>query len=297
MKILSPHTLLVAGALLPSAAPFVEAARISGSDIVGPIVAAEVKGQVASAGGRLDTDFRGTYDALLDLRTGKSSAALMYLRDEREVPEIKSGDWVAVPIAYQPVYVVVHRANKATEIDLATLAGLYGKSNDTRFDTWRCLPESGLSQGPLALAPHPGKGLAVSLFRAEVLGGADLKDSVRFAANDAEVESRAASTVNAIVLLSRPPRSGNMKVLSVADGRPGKPRQAYAPTASNLNTGDYPLRITLFAVSRKADLVEARPALRAMLSENVSNLLSENGLHASPENIRKKFSQMLDEAK
>ncbi len=289
--------LLASFALAGAFAPAAHATRIAGSDIVGPVVAAEISGQVTAAGGRLETDFRGTFDALRDLRSGKATAALMFIRNENEVPEIKSGEWACVPVAYQPVYIAVHRANGAKEIDLATLAGLYGKTTDTKFDTWRCLPDSGLSQSPLALAPHPGKGLTVSLVRAEALGGADLRDSVRFAPNDNDAESRALASVNAIVLLSRPPRSGNLKVLAVADGRPGKTKQAYAPTASNLNTGDYPLRITLFAVCRKKDLVEARPALRAALSEKIATLLIDNGLHPSPENIRKKFSQTLDETK
>lgn len=284
-------------ALLAALPALTAVPRLTGSDLIGPAVATEVTGQVRAAGGTLETDFRGSLEALRALREGKTTVALVFLRDEHAVPELKSGEWLGVPVAYQPVYVAVHKVNGAKEIDLATLAGLYGKTTDTRFDTWKCLPDSGLSQTPLVIAPHPGKGLAVSLVRAEVLGGGEFRESVRFANNDADAESRAVTSVNAIVLLPRPPKTGNLKVLDIADGRPGKPTQAYSPTTSNLNSGDYPLRVTLFALLRKTDMIEARPTLRAALSEQVSNTLRDNGLHPSSENIRKKFTQTLDELK
>lgn len=267
-------------------------ARVVGSDIVGPYVAKELVAQVS--GTPVVTDFRGSFDALRDLRQGKASVALVFLRKSEKLPEVESGAWVAAPVAYQPIYVAVHRANKATSVDIATLAGLYGKSNDTNYDTWRCLPASGLTQGPLTLAPHPGKGLTVSCFRSEVLGGAEFRPSVRFAFSDDDAESRAVSTVNAIVLLSRPPASGNLKVLAVAEMRDGKLGQAYSPSASNLHSDDYPLQVCLYAIYPKATLGEAKPVVQSLLSGRVAKLLAEKGLLPATENIRNKFTQSLD---
>ena len=275
----------VCAALLSSAA---SAATIAGSDIVGPAVAPVLEKTGVT------TSFKGTFDALRDLRAGKAEAALIYIREGDKVAEIESGDWIAAPVAYQPVYVAVNNANKATEIDLPTLAGLYGKTNDINFDTWRCLPASGLTQPPLAIAPNPGRGLTVSHFRSEVLGAGDYRPTIRFGADDADAESRALSTTNAIVILPRPPASGNLRLLAVADGRPGKSARAYAPTASNLHAGDYPLRITLFLVFPKNKRGEVAPAVRALLSSDTAKLLSAKGLAPTPENIRNKFTQSLD---
>lgn len=264
------------------------AATLAGSDIAGPAVA------TALATSGTTTSFKGTYDALRDLRSGKADAALIFIRDGERIPEVVTGAWEAAAVAYQPVYVAVNSANKASEIDLSVLAGLYGKTNDIIFDTWRCLPSSGLSQSPLAIAPHPGKGLTVSHFRSEVLSGGEFRPTVRFASDDADAESRAVAIPNAIVVLSRPPVSGNLRLLAVADGRAGKPTRAYPPTASSLNSGDYPLRITLFVVFPKDKKAAAAPAVRALLSGETSKLLSAKGLVPTPENIRNKFTQSLD---
>lgn len=264
------------------------AATLAGSDSAGPVLAP------ALAASGTTTTLKGTYDALRDLRSGKADAALIFIRDGERIPEVVSGAWEAAAVAYQPIYVAVNSANKASEIDLPVLAGLYGKTNDIIFDTWRCLPASGLSQSPLAIAPHPGKGLSVSHFRSEVLANGDFRPTVRFASNDDDAESRAVAIPNAIVLLSRPPTSGNLKLLAVADGRPGKPTRAYPPTASSLNSGDYPLRITLFVIFPKEKKATAAPAVRALLSVEASKLLSAKGLAPTPENIRNKFTQSLD---
>lgn len=279
---------LVALLLLPSSAP---AVTVAGSDIAGPPLAAELKSRVGAA---LVADFRGSFDGIRDLRTGKAVASLVFLRDGEKLPEVESGAWVAAPVAYQPVYVAVHNANKAEEIDLATLAGLYGDTPDIRYDTWECLPAAGMTQAPYAIAPHPGKGLTVSQFRAEVLGGGNYRKSVRFSDNVDSAEARAVSSPNSIVLLSRPPSTNNLRVLNVADGRTGRSKLAFAPTPSNLHSGDYPLRVTLYVVWPKAGAAAAKPVVSAILSSAAEKILTSNGLAPAPENIRKKFEQSLD---
>ena len=267
------------------------AALISGSDTAGPAMAAELRAQV---GADFQSDFRGTYDGERDLRAGRAAVALIFLRDGQKLPEIEAGKWVAAPVAYQPLYIAVHVANHADEIDLATLAGLYGESTDLRYDSWECLPASALTQTPFLVAPSPGKGLTVSHFREEVLDGRTFRKTVRFTDGDDSAEARAVSSPNCIVLLSRPPHTGNLKVLSVADGRPGRSNRPYAPTASNLHSGDYPLRVTLYAVWPKAEKAAAKTLAKAVLSEGVANVLTAKGLAPAPQNIRKKFEQSLD---
>lgn len=289
---MKPGPLLTALVLAALATPS-PAADISGSDIAGPVVTAALQARAPS----LSLDFSGTFDGLADLRAGRAGVVLAFLPDGESPPEVKRAEWAAVAVAFQPVIVAVNSANNATEIDLATLAGLYGENNDTRFDTWRCLPASGLTQGPLAIAPHPGKGVAVSYFRSAVLAGAPYGGEVRFAAGPDDEESRATTTVNAIALLPRPPVSGNLKVLAVADSRPGRSAKAYFPTDSNVHTGDYPLRVPLWVIFRKADTAKVAPAVRALLSDDTAKSLSANGLIPTPENLRKKFAQTLDEAK
>ena len=269
------------------------AADLTGSDIAGPLAAPTLR----TIAPNVSTEFTGTFDALNALRSGKTLAVLAFIPKGELPPEVKSGEWGAAAVAYQPVIVAVNRANKASEIDLPTLAGLYGEINDTKFDTWRCLPASELTQGPLAITPHPGKGVTVSHFRSEVLAGGSYRKGTRFAADSDDAESRATTTVNAITLLPRLPKSGNLKVLAVSDSRPGKPSKAYFPTDSNIHAGDYPLSVPLFVIFRKADAAKAAPAVRAALSNEFCNSLETNGLRATPENIRKKFTQTLDESR
>lgn len=269
--------------------------QVTGSDVVGAYLAEPLKASLAKDGVVVTTDFRGGFDALRDLRSGRSSAALVYLRKDETLPEVTRGEWVAAPVAYQPVYVAVNRANKANEIGLDVLNGMYGDTPDPLFDTWSCLPSAGLSQRPLLFAPHPGKGLTVSCFRSEVLGDKSFRGTVRFAGDDDSAESISHASMNSMVLLSRPPKSPSLKVLSVADTRAESTnRRAYAPTASSLHSGDYPLRVTLFAVYPKKADKDARSAVRYMLSDDASKLLEEKGLLPAAENIRKKFTQSLD---
>lgn len=275
--------LLLTSALITGAA---FAGTLAGSDIVGPALTPALTG--------ITTDFRGTLDALRDLRSGKASAALVFIRSGEIPAEVTAGTWYMAAVAHQPIIVVVNDANHAAEIDLPTLAGLYGNTVDTAFDTWRCLPASTLTQGPLAIAPHPGRGIAVSYFQQEVLAGEPYRKSVRFAANADDEESRATTTVNSIALLARPPKSSNLKVLAVSDSRPGKSTKAYFPADSDVNSGDYPLRVPLYVIFPAKTKAAAAPAVKAVLSENAANLLRDKGLIATPENIRKKFTQTLD---
>jgi len=273
------------------AAVAAHAGLLAGSDLVGPALAPALTRSLGEAAAR---DFRGSLDGIRDLRAGRAAVALVFIREEEIPSEVTKGEWVAAPVAYQPIYVSVHMANKAGEIDLATLGGLFGDSPDIRYDTWECLPAAGLTQAPFAILTTPGKGLTASQFRFGVLGGGRFKRTVRFADGNDTVENRAVSSPNCIALTSRPPTTGNLKVLAIADGRPGRSNRAYLPTASNLHSGDYPLRVTLYALWSKAGKKEAAPLAKVVLSQEAAKLLTEKGLAPAPENIRKKFEQSLD---
>ncbi len=275
---------------LAALAPAARAATLAGSDLIGPALTPAIGAEAPGT----TLDFRGTFDALRALRAGKADAAVIFLRNGETLPEVTSGAWRMIRMAHQPVIVAVNRANAATEIDLATLAGLYGETTDTGFDTWRCLPASTLTQGPLAITLNPTGGIATAYFRAEVLGGKPFRKTIRFANDADDAESRATTTVNAIALLPRPPRSPALKVLAVADGRPGKSTKAYAPADSDVHAGDYPLSLSLCLVLPVSRQREAAPCARAALGTTATNALMAKGMIPAPENLRKKFAQTLD---
>ena len=96
------------------------------------------------------------------------------------------------------------------------------------------------------------------------------------------------------MLLSRPPSSGNLKVLAVADNREGSGRQAYSPNASNLHSDDYTLQVCLYALFPKTRREGAKAAIRTLLSDRVGKVLEDKGLLPVNENVRNKFTQSLD---
>lgn len=285
---MTPLRLALLATAIPLAAPLL-AATLVGADTIGPVVQPALADHPGLA-----TSFRGTADAINDLRSGKAEVALMFIDEASPIPEVAKGEWRKFPVAHQAVFVAVNNANRATEINLPTLAGLYGQINDTRFDSWTCLPGSGLLQSPMPIAPSAGQTVTISYFRREVMTSGPFRKTVRFARDDDDAESRATTTVNGITLLSRPPRAANLKLLAVADGRKDKPTRAYAPTDSDINSGDYPLRVSLCVVFPKNKAAVAAPIVRKLAGNECVNLLKAKGLTPVPENIRKKFTQTLD---
>lgn len=278
--------------LLGMAAPDAGAAKLAGSDLLAVKCGEVLKKNAASIPDGLQLMLDGSLRGERRLRDGTADAALLILPDKSKVPEIVKGEWEAVPIAYQTVIVVVNKFNKLEQIDLPTLAAIYGKRQDVDIQYWSGIKESGLEMPISAVSTRYDMGIVAPLFRSRVLGDEEYKTSILFRHNDAAAEDYVISSLNAIAILSVPPvREDRVKTLAVYN--PQK-MNAYLPTASNLYNGDYPLVVPMYFVVPRKSAAAVKPILQEIFGDPMAGALQESGFMPVPKNLRTNFIQKLD---
>ena len=226
-----------------------------------------------------------------NLRAGKADAALLLLPDKGKVAEIAKGEWEAVPVAYQVVAVVVNKRNGLEEIDLTTLAGVYGQLQEADLKRWQELRGSEIDLPIYCVSTRYDIGMVSPLFRKVVLSGGDYRPEVNFMAGDNEALAYVAENAGAIALLALPPEGDRVKTLRVKATKEGN---AYAPDASNLYNSDYPIAIPLYLVFPKVKQATLQPFVAPVFSDATAAALQETGFMPVPKNIRANAIQRLD---
>ncbi len=267
------------------------AATLAGSDLLkGPVSSAIVKEMGPAAAGS-SVSLEGSLLGERNLRTGKADAALLLLPDKSKVEEIAKGEWEAVPVAYQVVAVVVNKRNALEEIDLTTLAGIYGRLQEADLKHWNTVKGSGLDVPIYCVSTRYDIGMVTPLFRKVVLHGGDYRQEMSFMGGDNEALGYVVENVGAIALLALPPEGDQVKTLRVKANQEGN---AYAPDASNLYNSDYPIAIPLYLVFPKAKQPVLQPFVAPVFSDATAAALQETGFMPVPKNIRANAIQRLD---
>jgi ABC-type phosphate transport system substrate-binding protein len=246
-----------------------------------------------TAGGCVASRFDGSLPGLKYLRDGRADAALLFLQDKGSVPEIRSGAWLAVPVAFQSVVVAVNALVPVEQINLPTLAGIYSHQQPVNVKNWRDVaPVLKTDLQIIPVAQRTGHDLVAPLFRARALGGKEYRDTVSFYADAGRAAEQVRVNSNVVALLARPPAKGaNLRVLAVVSPRTGS---AYLPTADNLFNGDYPLSITLYAVVPVKNLARARPLLSLFESDALAEKLDAAGFVNVEKTLKKNLLKVLD---
>jgi phosphate transport system substrate-binding protein len=202
----------------------------------------------------------GSRPGLQQLRAGRAELALLMLPAEEEVA---CEDFERFALGYHCVFVVARADCPLESVTLGQLAGVFGTDGPqiARWSELELKGEWGTSR-VVPLAPAPGSGVGLELFRHVVLGERALKSEVVHYKDAADLARHLAGTSRPLALATvRPDERHKVKLLAVTRGPQSA---AFLPTPENLHTGNYPLRLPLRAFFRR-DTAARAPAVRGLL--------------------------------
>jgi phosphate transport system substrate-binding protein len=260
-----------------------EPIRLVGSDLVADTLGPELKAFAAVNELPLAIELRGSRLGMETLQAGGADLALVVLGSEDTPP---GPEFVNSIVGYLTTVVAVPATVPLSQIHFGQLAGVFGASEVTNIKRWSELGVTGSwgVRGITAVAVSRRGGLAVDLFRYEVLKTPDLKSTVVQFKDVASATARIGGEEGGIALLPSPPEEGGpLKVLLVAKGERDV---AYGPTSENLHTGDYPLRLPVRLVFRKTDAKRLNFLIRHLLADETAPTLLKAGVVPLPVQTR-----------
>ena len=283
MRLLAP--LLAACLSLSSSVAALGAAdiRIAGSDLLTGPFQKDLETFAQRNDWQLAFDLRGSRLGLEALQQGKADFALLVFaaHDPRPGPEYSSA-----VIGYLASVVVVPSSVSLTQINYAQLAGVFGASEVESHRRWSEIGALGewAQRSISAMALRRSTGVSLDLFRYNVLQKPELKPTVALLDSVDQVYARLRGEEGGIAILpAAPPENFGLKALLVAKAAGDV---AYPPTAENLHTGDYPLRLAVHVVFRKGEAGRFVPLLRHMLADETAPVFSASGVTPLPVQAR-----------
>lgn len=270
-------SLLLAGHV--GAAPI----RVAGSDLFAPALEPELRRFAKSSEVELTVSLQGSRVGLEALEKGGADLALLVVGGD----EPKPGPALhAVTVGYLTSVFLVPSAVDLTQVSFNQLGGIFGSSESLNLKRWS---ELGVS-GPYAarvITPLVARrdALAYDLFRYTALKTPEYKTTVVTVEDAATLYGRLAGLdEGGLALVSTPPAANlPLKVLLVAKGDRDV---AYGPTAENLHSGDYPLRLPVQMVFRKSDAKRLNGVMRMLLADEAAPALLKAGIIPLPVQAR-----------
>lgn len=257
--------------------------RIVGSDLLEGALSRSLEPYARGTERTLAYDLRGSRLGLEALQAGNADLALLVLgaEDPKPGPELTS-----VVVGYLTSVVVVPADVSLTQINFAQLAGVFGASELNNFRRWSEVGALGewAPRAISAMALRRSSGLALDLFRYNVLQTPELKPTVALLDTAQQAYQRLRGEEGGIAILpSSPPPELGLKVLLVARSAG---ETAYPPTAENLHTGDYPLRLPVHLAFRRGEAGRLGYLIRHLLADETAPILQEAGLMTLPVQAR-----------
>ena len=271
------------------------AANVAGTDSLAGTLGAELGRHFESEGRKHRIDFRGTLPALEALDAGKADLAIVLQRDGQELDRLPSGKRLRVfPLGAVAAYVYVHPSLDLREVDLATLAGIFGAGQKSDYKFWSDVPGVRF-QEPIVAATsgdetHPG----TTLFNGIALAGRPYRPSVRLRLPAPQAADILGARTNAILVSASPMPDGIGRLLRVSDGREGRSRTAYSPDDTNIYNGDYPLRLPVVLCIPEDKLAAHKATVAWLLSDVAASALRRANFVPTPAPIRERLTQRLD---
>lgn len=277
------------------AAALARATDIVGTDALADTLGVGLAERAAAAGQKVGIAFDGSLPAREAVRDGKADLGIVLLRDNDLIDKASDGKPIRrIPLGSAAAYVYVHASNPLREIDLATLANLFGAGQRADYKFWSDVPGLSLAEPVLAFTESADRQMAQPIFQGVALGGRPFKASVRQRVDMTTVRESLAGRTNAIVVTGRPlvPKVG--KMLQVSDGREGRSSTAYSADDANIFNGDYPLRLPLVLCVREDRVQDQAETIRWLLSEEAAERIRQAGMIPAPKLIRDRLAQRLD---
>ncbi len=271
------------------------AIHVAGTDALAASLGAELGRHFEKEGRRHRIDFRGTLPALEALDNGKADLAIVLQRDGEELARLPSGKRVRVfPLGAVAAYVYVHPGLALREVDLATLAGIFGTGQKADYKFWSDVPGVSFQEPIVALTSGDETHPSTTLFNGIALAGRPYRPSVRLRVPAAQAADILSARTNAILVSASPMPEGVGRLLRVADGREGRSRTAYSPDDTNIYNGDYPLRLPVVLCVPEDKLAANKDTVAWLLSDVAASALRRASFVPTPAPIRVRLTQRLD---
>ncbi len=279
---------------LLAAAPL-GATNVAGTDSLAATLGAELGRHFESEGRKHRIDFRGTLPALEALDSGRADIAIVLQRDGQELDRLPSGKRLrAFPLGAVAAYVYVHPALDLREVDLATLAGIFGAGQKADFKFWSDVPGVGFQEPIVPVTSGDETHPSTTLFNGIALSGRPYRSNVRLRLPAEQAAELLAARTNAILVSSSPMPEGVGRLLRVSDGREGRSRTAYSPDDTNIYNGDYPLRLPVVLCVPEERLAANKDTVAWLLSDVAASALRRASFVPTPAPIRERLTQRLD---
>ncbi|MFZ9201207.1 MAG: PstS family phosphate ABC transporter substrate-binding protein [Opitutales bacterium] len=271
------------------------ATEIAGTDALADTVGRELSRRAEAAGKKVKVRLDGSLPARQGVVDGQVDLGILLLRESDIVDKAADGKAIRrFPLGAAAAYVYVHASNPLREVNLPTLAGIFGSGQRDDYKFWSDVPGASMSEPVLTFTSVPDRHIAQALFQGIALGGRAFKPNVRQRVDAALARESVTGRTNAILVSAAPlpPKVG--KLLQVSDGREGRSATAYSPDETNIFNGDYPLRLPLVLCVREDRVAEQAETIRWLLSEEAAGKIREAGMIPAPKLIRDRLAQRLD---
>lgn len=257
--------------------------RVAGSDLFDGPLKKELETFAKGNDLTLSFDLSGSRLGMEALQNRRADLGLLVFgtQDRKPGPEFSTA-----VLGYLTSVVVVPSDVSLTQINYAQLAGVFGASELSNYRRWSEIGALG-EWAPRAISGmvlRRRNGLSLDLFRYNVLQNPELKPTIALLDTPEEAYQRLLGEEGGIAILPAvPPANLKLKVLLLAKGVNDV---AYPPTAENLHTGDYPLRLPVHLVFRKGDAARLSVLIRHLLADETAPAWQAVGVTPLPVQAR-----------
>lgn len=257
--------------------------RVVGSDLLGKDFASGIAAYSKRNDLGLRLSMQGSRAGLEQLKAGLADIGIVVFSPEEKQP---GAPFVVLPVAYQTAVVVVPSSMPLSQITFAQLNTIYGDEAQVGLRRWNDFGVTGewATRNVLPNILGPSGGLSYDLFRYTVLSTPTLRPTVGVQSTLSESLTRIRGDEGGMAVLPLLP-SGQTRLKTLLVAR-GPQDVAFGPTADNIHSGDYPIRLPMYLVFRKDAAKRLQTTLRYLLSEDAVPLWEKAQLVPLPIQVR-----------
>lgn len=258
--------------------------RVVGSDLFGTEFAEAIAAFSRRSEQAVTLDLTGSREGFEQLEQGQADLGLLVLAPGEPLP---AAPYAVMPLAYHVTVVLAPASLPIDQISFPQLAAIYGEEARTSAKRWAdigVLAAPWAQRSILACLPAASTGLATNLFRYTVLPTPQLRPTIAVTDTVEAALQRVRGEEGGIAVVpAQPSIPPGLKVLLLAKSTTDV---AFAPTPENVHRGDYPLRLPVYLVFRKASARDLQRLLRFLLSEDAVPVFERAGLVPLPIGVR-----------
>lgn len=257
--------------------------KLVGSDLLTGYVDVELKKFATNNDLEIGTEFKGSRLGLEALQAKQADFGLLIFGTDAVKP---GPEFTTVVIGYLTTVIAVPQSLPLSQVTFEQMASVYGAREQNDARRWGDIGVVGAQAQRSIQAVAAGRraGLALDIFRYTVLAKPEVKSTVMLFDEATAAAARIATDEGGMALLpTAPAADGKLKVLLLAKAAKDV---AYGPTAENLHSGDYPLRLPMYLVFRKGDAQRLRFVVKHLLADETHAVFNSAGVVPLPTQAR-----------